>query len=257
MSQIGYNIIDFDQEGAVEKWKELSISVNDPFILHFRNLARELEMAIVITYLRERENGMLPSNSSSLIDRHGEIVFTYDKVHTCEFFPMENACTPGSGFFVHELDTRAGPVKIGMMICYDREAPESARILMLNGAEIILTPNACDLGQILLNQFQVRAFENAVAMAMANYGYGGDNRRFDGHSCMFNATGERILIAGSEEGVYTATINLHDLRNYRKQTNWGNAFRRPHKYEKLISPEVEKVFERKDSFGNKFERLKR
>jgi predicted amidohydrolase len=225
--------------------------------MHFRSLAKELDMAIIITYLRQRENDLLPSNSASLIDRHGEIIFTYDKVHTCEFFPMENACTPGSGFYVHELDTRAGPVKVGMMICYDREAPESARILMLNGAEIILTPNACDLGQILLNQFQVRAFENAVAMAMANYGYGGDNRRFDGHSCMFNASGERIMVAGSEEGVYTATINLHDLRKYRKETIWGNAFRRPHKYEKLISPEVEKVFEREDSFGNRFERLKR
>ena len=33
--------------------------------------------------------------------------------------------------------------KLGIMICYDREYPESARILMLKGAEIILVPNDC------------------------------------------------------------------------------------------------------------------
>jgi predicted amidohydrolase len=36
-----------------------------------------------------------------------------------------------------------GNVKIGAMICYDRESPEGARILMLKAAEIILVPNAC------------------------------------------------------------------------------------------------------------------
>ena len=44
------------------------------------------------------------------------------------------------------LDTASGNVKVGAMICYDREFPESARILMLKGAEIILVPNALSYG---------------------------------------------------------------------------------------------------------------
>ena len=50
-------------------------------------------------------------------------------------FDVERHLTPGDGFHVAELDTAEGPVKVGAMICYDREFPESARILMLQGAE--------------------------------------------------------------------------------------------------------------------------
>ena len=64
------------------------------------------------------------------------------------------------------------------MICYDREFPESARILMLVGAELILVPNACNLEQNRLGQFKARAFENMVGLAMANYAA----PRCNGHS---------------------------------------------------------------------------
>lgn len=44
------------------------------------------------------------------------------------------------------VDTAAGPVSVGAMICYDREFPESARALMLGGAELILVPSASSIG---------------------------------------------------------------------------------------------------------------
>ena len=77
-----------------------------------------------------------------MFDRRGRCTLTYAKVHTCDF-EAERNLTPGDDFYVAELDTREGPVAIGAMICYDREFPESARILMLKGAESILVPNAC------------------------------------------------------------------------------------------------------------------
>lgn len=55
------------------------------------------------------------------------------------------------------------------MICYDREFPESARILMPKGAELILVPNACFLEHNRISQLRARAFENTVAVAVANY----------------------------------------------------------------------------------------
>ncbi len=257
MYNIGYHAIDFDQPNAIEKWKDRAISKESNFVKTFQGLAKKYEMAIVVTYLEDIGNDKLPRNVATLIDRHGKIVFTYAKVHTCDFANMENACTPGDGFIVKPLDTKAGPVNIGMMICYDREHPESARLLMLEGAEIILTPNACRLEALRLNQFQTRAYENAVAMVMANYGYATDNKRFNGRSCIYDANADEVIVAPGEEGVYTGTINIHDIRNYRKETIWGNAFRRPHKYDKLISPEVDDVFKRNDSFGDEFKRLER
>lgn len=68
----------------------------------------------------------------------------YSKVHTCDF-DLEKVLSSGDDFYVTDLDIGKGTVKIGSMICFDREFPESARILMLKGAEIILAPNACPM----------------------------------------------------------------------------------------------------------------
>ena len=149
-----------------QQWQAQAVGPDDAFVAHFRSLARELKMAIALTYL-ERWPGA-PRNCVSLIDRHGDIGMTYAKVHTCDFDEMEWLCTPGEDFYVCALDTAQGEVTVGAMICFDREFPESARILMLKGAELILTPNACDLEAARLGQFRTRAFENMLGVAMAN-----------------------------------------------------------------------------------------
>lgn len=255
MINIGYQSVDFDQTDAMQKWKSMAISKDDAFVKHFQSLAKELEMAIVITYL-ERTDG-LPKNSASLIDRHGQIKMTYSKVHTVDPFPMETAVRPGTEFYVSELDTKKGNVKIGIMTCYDREFPESARILMLKGAELILTPNACGLDSLRLMQFQVRAWENAVVTIMTNYANTKEGDGYNGHSCAFFADGSKLLMADIKEGVHMASVDLKKLREYRNWTYWGNAYRRPHRYSELVSPEVLLPFERKDGFGNEFKRLER
>lgn len=106
-------------KGVVEAWQKQAIGRDSEFVAHFRSLAKELDMAIALTYL-ELWNGP-PRNSMSLIDRHGEIAMTYAKVHTCDFDVPEAALTPGDDFYVCELDTSEGAIKVGAMICYDRE----------------------------------------------------------------------------------------------------------------------------------------
>ena len=252
MYSVGYASIDFDQPDALEECAKIAQESDGPFVKHFKVLAKELDMAILITYLENR-NGKF-RNSATLIDRHGNSKMTYSKVHTLDFFKMEASFEPGEGFDVVELDTRFGPVKTGMMICYDREFPESARVLMLKGAELILTPNACGLDPLRINQFQTRAWENAVVCAMANYAEG---QWYNGHSCAFNANGDELFMADEIEGVFIVEVNMVEAREIREDTYWGNAFRRPHKYENLISTEVEEPFTRENVFGEPFEREKR
>jgi predicted amidohydrolase len=189
----------------------------------------------------------------SLIDRDGQLALTYAKVHTCDFKPMELGCTPGEDFGVCMLSTAAGPVQVGSMICYDREAPESARILMLKGAELILTPNACTLDDQRVHQFGTRAFENAVAVAMANYAAPQQN----GRSVAFAADGTPVIEAGESEDVYMAEFDLDALRAHRENTIWGNAYRRPHRYGLLTSMDVHAPFERYNGDGNPFDRSQR
>jgi predicted amidohydrolase len=234
-------------------WQGLAIGPDDPYFTHFRELARELNMAIALTYLQRWET--LPRNAVSLIDRHGEIVLTYAKVHTCDFDSHEASLTPGDEFHVCSLDTVHGPVRIGTMICYDREFPESVRILMLKGAEIVLVPNACEMEINRLSGLRTRACENMVAVALANYAGPrmGHSVAFDGIA--FDRQGSRDMLvveAGEGEGVYPAHLDLEALRDYRRREGWGNAFRRPHRYGLLTAAEVAEPFVRLSAQGHAF-----
>jgi predicted amidohydrolase len=250
MWSTGMTFFDPEREGSRKRWEALAINRDDPFISQFRDFARQLNIAIAITYL-ERWPGK-PRNSVSLIDRRGAIVLSYSKVHTCEF-DIEAALTPGDGFPVCDLDTQRGQVRIGFMICYDREFPESARILMLNGAELILTPNACTLDEHRLSQFKTRAFENMVGVAMTNYAAPQNN----GHSLAFDGIaypavdGEArdtcIVEADESEDVFVADFDMTGMRAYRLRETWGNAYRRPRLYHSLTETNVEPPFVRKDA----------
>jgi N-carbamoylputrescine amidase len=251
---IGYTGFDPEQSGARETWQEQAIGADDPFVTHFQDLARELKMAIGITYL-EKWPGM-PRNSLTLFDRHGESVLTYAKVHTCDFQPeLECATTPGSDFYVTPLDTAQGEVQMGAMICYDREFPESARILMLKGAEIILTPNACPLEINRLTQFRARAYENMVGVAMTNYAapdHNGHSVAYDGIAFNRDESARDMMVieADESEGVFMAEFDLEQLRAYREREIWGNAYRKPHIYALLTATEVAPPFIRSDSRRN-------
>lgn len=225
-------------------WQAQAVPRDGEYVAHFRALARELGMAIVLTYLEAWPGA--PRNAASLIDRHGELVLTYAKVHTCEW-SLEAACTPGDGFPVAALDTRHGPVQVGIMICFDREFPESARALMLGGAELILVPNSCEMEFNRTAQLQTRAYENMTAVALANYAGMGHSMAFDGIAFAQDERPRDMLVveAGEAEGVYLASFDLGALRAYRAREVWGDAFRKPGRYAALVEPEAREPFRRR------------
>ena len=259
--QIGYTSLNAEPARRAE-WLAHATTLDGPFVSHFRALARELGLAIVITYLEDWPGA--PRNTATLIDRHGDPVLTYAKVHTCDF-GMEAALTPGDGFRVADLDTRAGPVRVGLMICYDRDFPESARVLMLGGAELILTPNACGLDADRLGQFRARAYENIVGVAMANYATpdpADDLRHLapldvcNGHSVAFSgvsfdreehALDHKLVEAGEGEELPIATFDLDALRAFRASSSGGDAYRKPATYQALSADAPLPVFARADS----------
>ncbi len=200
-------------------------------------------MAIAVTLLEAW--GDHPRNSMVLFDRKGERKMVYAKVHTCAF-DVERELTPGEEFCVVPLDTAVGEVQVGAMVCYDREFPESARVLMLKGAELILVPNACPMEINRLSQLRGRAFENMLAIATCSYPEGvpdcnGGSSVFDGVAYLRDEPGSRdmcILQAGKEEGIYMAELDLEQLRDYRRREIHGNAYRRPEKYGILVRKDI-------------------
>lgn len=242
----GYRI-----SGGVLALEKSAVSVDSDFVRAFGKAAEELDMAIGVTFLEKR--GEVFRNSFALFDRHGERKFVYAKVHTCDFGD-ERKLARGEDFFVAPLDTAAGKVKVGAMICYDREFPESARILMLKGAELILVPNACPLEINRLSQLRARAFENMSAVATCNYP--DTEPDCNGCSCVFDGVAYLpesvdsedtcILQADGKEGVFVAELDVERLRAYRNSEVHGNAYRRPEIYGMLTDRKIEEPFIRAD-----------
>lgn len=220
------------EEGAVDA---LAITADSEFICAFRELAKELEMAIGITFLEKHDPK--PLNSILLFDRTGNERLHYSKVHICAFAD-ETVLSPGEDFYVTDLDIGRGTVKIGSMICFDREFPESARILMLKGAEVILAPNACPMEINRLSALRTRAYENKTAVVTCNYPKGqpdcnGHSSVFDGVAWLSDVPGVRdmcIFEAPEAEGVYLAGIDMDMLREYREHEVMGEKYRHPDKY---------------------------
>lgn len=250
MWSIGYNMPE-DIAGL----RACAVSSDGDFVNSFRNLARELNMAIGITFLEKFDPS--PRNTLCLFDRFGNNALTYAKVHTCDF-DVESRLTAGDDFYVAELDTEQGKVKVGAMICYDREFPESARILMLKGAEIVLVPNACPMEINRLAQLRARAYENMIGIATVNYPQGkidcnGHSSAFDGIAYRPSDSGSRdtlIIEAGEQEGIYIADFFVDEIRDYRRREVHGNTYRRPEKYRILVEDRIEEPFVRADRRPN-------
>lgn len=223
------------------RWIASAIDRQSNFFQTFASVARELEMNIAVTYLETHQP--LPRNSVSILDYRGEVVLNYSKVFICDFGreefqqPSPNPqdigcdvnCSPGESFGVCTLEGTGGQLTVGAMICADREFPEAATELMLNGAELIIVPNACTWEEIRTAGVKTRALENMVGLAMANYP-GPNMGCSQAHSCVAWRNGHAvdtvIAMAGEQEEILLATIDVEDIRAFRKAESWRMEYRK-------------------------------
>ena len=205
--------------------------------------AKELRIGLVATALTKGKSN--PQNSAFVISKDGKILMKYAKVHTCDFAD-EKVLESGTEFKVCCFDG----VKIGIMICYDREYPESARVLMLKGAEISLVPNDCGSMRPRLQALSTRAYENMCGVAMAN-----PNGENAGNSCAYSPicwdrNGECVdntllLADAGTEGLFYADFDMDAIRAYRESEMMGNTFRKVKAYAQLLNDEIQYPFDRK------------
>lgn len=208
-------------------WCNSAVTEEEEHVLQIRKLAKELQIGVVITAFTKGEK--YPQNTAFIIDRNGDIILKYSKVHTCDF-DWERYLESGQEFKVCKFDG----VNIGVMICYDREYPESARELMLQGAEIIFNPNCCGGMEPRLKELSVRAMENMVGVAMANPPAPGMGRSAAFNPMVWDENGEVLdntIIVAEEffEGIVYAEFDIDVIRKYRENEDLGK-FRKPRAY---------------------------
>jgi predicted amidohydrolase len=211
----GYARFDRMDSAAFQHWRKGAHSPDSNFIQRFRVAARTHQIYVVATFLETADPK--PFNSALLIDPNGHTVLHHRKVYICDFDSPESACDRGKRFSVGEIETVAGVVKLGLMICMDREYPEAARSLSGGGAEIAWVPNCCDLAtdpvvsDVRIAQIRGRAFETVMGIAVANY----PKPRCDGHSFATDPTGAVIAMADDSSGLTIAAFDLPLIRKMR------------------------------------------
>ncbi len=198
-------------------------------------LAKKLNTNIVAGSYVEKKPGGDCKNTSIVIDRQGEIIARYEKVHLFNYHGSEESkfVTEGSKAVLVETDIG----KIGLSICFDVRFPELYRALTFAGAEIITNVAAFPYPKldhwVTLNK--ARAIENLAYVVTVNQcGRVNIKRQNLGMSMVINPWGEVVASVGGEEGVMMAEIDLEMLRRTRQEFSVLEDIR-PHAYQVEIS----------------------
>lgn len=172
-------------------------------------MAKQYRQKVVFGFPEKKEDCLF--NSACFIDEEGEVLGTYQKVHLWDEEPKYFEA--GSSFPV--WNTTIG--KIGIMICYDTEFPESARSLALNGAEIILAPtaNMTPFQHVQQLFIQSRAAENQVFVATTNQIGEEESTQFFGESAAANPFGHLLVKGEDREEGLMVEIDLDLVRQAR------------------------------------------
>ena len=144
---------------SAERYRAATEGIDGPLMTRVRSLARELKIYLSVGFAESR--GGNAYNSTVVFSPTGDVTLHYSKMHTAHDEPFN---TKGVEFPVAE--TPLG--RWGALICYDRRLPETARILAIKGAQLLLVPAWGSSDEMNDALMRTRAFENSIWVAFVH-----------------------------------------------------------------------------------------
>ena len=190
----------------------------DTTLTTLRDVARKLAIYIHIGSLAIKASPEKAANRSFLIDRRGEVVARYDKIHMFdvdlaggESYRESNTYRPGELAMIADLPWG----RLGLTVCYDLRFPALYRALAEAGASFLAIPSAFtrQTGEAHWHVLQrARAIENGCfVLAAAQGGKHENGRETYGHSLVVNPWGRILAEGGTELGVVMAQIDPSEI----------------------------------------------
>jgi hypothetical protein len=215
----------------------------DPTLAALREVARKLAIYIHIGSLAIKASPEKAANRSFLIDRKGEVVARYDKIHMFdvdlgggESYRESNTYRPGELAIVADLPWG----RVGLTVCYDLRFPALYRALTEAGASFLAIPSAFtrQTGEAHWHVLhRARAIENGCFVFAAAQGGQHDNgRETFGHSLVVDPWGRILAEGGSEPGVVIAAIDPSEVALARQRVPSLHHGRRFELIEPLAEP---------------------
>ena len=190
-----------------------------------KSCARQYDIALAFGYIERQGDDLF--NAVQVIDATGTSLSHYQKTHLWgdldrQLFSAGNKFAPV--FNLHGW-------KIGLLICYDIEFPETVRHLALAGCDLVLAPTALMRPWTFVADHvtRVRAAENQVYLAYANYCGSENDIDYVGHSCIAGPDGEILARASTEPALLVETLSLEAISTIRQSVPYHQD-RRPELY---------------------------
>ncbi|MRF38381.1 carbon-nitrogen hydrolase family protein [Staphylococcus sp. KY49P] len=207
--------------------KKVAMSDSSEFLTSIVKTCKNYNIDAVISFPEiEKDKYYI---ATTYIDATRGIIAKYRKTHL--FADEQLIFDKGNDFPV--INTRFG--KVGLMICYDLEFPEVARLLKLKGSEIILISTANMSPYEFYQDIYLasRALENELPIAIANqYGIN-EPHHFFGHSSIVNHKGENLLYLKDGQTTQNANVTLKNDLDKDLSLDYVNQIH-PNMYQMLL-----------------------
>src|ERR1700753_3481250 len=224
--------------GQDRAWYESAETVPGPTIKRMTEFAKKYNMVMIVPVYEKEQAGVL-YNTAAVIDADGTFLGKYRKnhiPHTSGFWEKFFFKPGNLGYLVFQ--TRYA--KVGVYICYDRHFPDGARILGLNGAEIVFNPSATVKG---LSQYLWKLEQPAHAVAN-QYFVAASNRpgfeepwrigEFYGQSYFCDPRGQMLAVGKrDQDDIVIADMDLELIREVRNVWQFYRD-RRPETYSAIV-----------------------
>jgi deaminated glutathione amidase len=195
---------------------ELAESIDGPFVTALCAAAKKSKIATVATIY---ETASVPNrvyDTAVWIDDSGNIASVYRKLHLYDAFGFKESDKFHPGSDIAPL-TALGDGRFGMMICYDLRFPELARMLTLQGANILLAPSGWVQGDLKLDHWQTmikaRALENGCYVIAPDQ----VGNIYVGHSMAVDPLGRTLVDLGENEGVEVIDLDFNLVYETREK----------------------------------------
>lgn len=187
--------------------------LDGPFVTMLRDLATRLDIVIAAGFI-ERAEGGRAHNTVVAVDDSG-VLATYRKQHLYDAFGERESdhIAPGAIETPHTFDLDG--IRVGLITCYDLRFPESMRVVVDEGADLVLVPAEWVRGPLKEHHWQTlllaRAIENTVYVAAADH----TPPIGVGRSAIIDPSGIELAALGAQTGIAVAAIDPAELTRVR------------------------------------------
>jgi predicted amidohydrolase len=201
---------------SAEDLSKLAESADGPFVSALRDAAKSAAIGVVATIYEKSATRNRVYDTAIWIDALGTTASVYRKLHLYDAFGFKESDKFDPGKDVCPL-VETGESRFGTMICYDLRFPEMARMLALQGANVLIAPSGWVQGDLKLEHWRTmikaRALENGCYVVAPDQ----VGNIYLGHSLAVDPLGRILVDLNEKQGVEIIELDLNLVRETREK----------------------------------------